>query len=837
MAEQPKPSTESALFKSPEQAREKQPPVFVDRERGIVNVLGIELEMNREGEGSVFREDDFKDFVWDQSSLDLARRIATCVKLKQPLLVEGPTDIGKSRVIEYLSYLCDVRIFRESLSGQTDVTEFIGKYVPNTKSGKELFESRITNPAALKEESRAVIQAAETQLSEIEGRLAGTDMSAQERGVLLSQEHGIILERNRQIIAIEGWRDLENVGWVWEDGSLIKAMTWNGGRGAWFYLDEVSAVEPQILKRLNRVFEGAVHARVEVFENGGRMVEGGRHFWTYASTNPPNPTAGTVELGPDFIRRFVYQKAPALDTDTMRLRSIRLFNSGVTIEYIDDPKAFKKLIADKVRAYRHVLVERQQLSETPFDLRAAEMLPLFELVDEAVIAFHAAAAKMVEQNEFSDQTQRFEFTMTDIIRLINYVIALQSEDLTETLKRGIEFYYVGKVEAPEKQEKLRNALEQTLKALKTAERIKELLETPDIKKRRALEQEADRVMESVKKQFEALTKRKADMERATARRRAAVEHAKGEYEGVREMAESAARVLGERLTTRSKELGSDLEFHLNTPEIPEDITPEHIEALTEFFGGNAELRVIPAADELDNFSSAYAAVMYPDEDKKRQANDAANHDGLLSYRPDWFSKRAEGFVDRRPEAARGTWGEAYLYSMRKELETLGNSVILVETTQKPNYTNGEQHYGTEEGTNTSTDPLLPLFQEVFGENANRFNHTWGELETQLLPKIKEKIIQSLQKKHLPIPNFDVILLPASISNIEMTLYHPENSTTNTYEWTSTPLIDDINNDTGYRLAVGDSDGGGAGDVDDDRRDHRNVGLGTRLAVVFKPTDH
>ena len=303
-------------------------------------------------------------------------------------------------------------------------------------------------------------------------------------------------------------------------------------------------------------------------------------------------------------------------------------------------------------------------------------------------------------------------------------------------------------------------------------------------------------------------------------------------EDLQELIETVRAELETKLNDRAKACGSSLEFTIAEPAIPENVTVEHLDSVREILGSGMELRMAPTVEDLHNFDQDYVDLMYPEN--QRPEDTAA---GLLSYRPSWFSQRADEFADHRPPADRGTWGEAYLRSMRQELNTLGNSVVFVETTQKPNYTNGEQHYGTEEGTNTSTDPLLPLFQEVFGENANRFNHTWGELETQLLPKIKEKIIQSLQKKHLPIPNFDVILLPASISNIEMTLYHPENSTTNTYEWTSTPLIDDINNDTGYRLAVGDSDGGGAGDVDDDRRDHRNVGLGTRLAVVFKPTDH
>ena len=303
-------------------------------------------------------------------------------------------------------------------------------------------------------------------------------------------------------------------------------------------------------------------------------------------------------------------------------------------------------------------------------------------------------------------------------------------------------------------------------------------------------------------------------------------------EDLQELIETVRAELETKLNDRAKACGSSLEFTIAEPAIPENLTAEHLDSIREILGNGMELRVVPTVEELHGLDQEYADLMYPEH--QRSEDTAA---GLLSHRPSWFSNRADEFADHRPPADRGTWGEAYLRSMRQELSTLGNSLVFVETTQKPEYTNGKQHYGTKKGTKPSADPLLPLFQEVFGEDANRFNHTWDELETQLLPKIKEKIIQSLQKKHLPIPNFDVILLPASISNIEMTLYHPENSTTNTYEWTSTPLIDDINNDTGYRLAVGDSDGGGAGDVDDDRRDHRNVGLGTRLAVVFKPTDH
>jgi len=85
-------------------------------------------------------------------------------------------------------------------------------------------------------------------------------------------------------------------------------------------------------------------------------------------------------------------------------------------------------------------------------------------------------------------------------------------------------------------------------------------------------------------------------------------------------------------------------------------------------------------------------------------------------------------------------------------------------------------------------------------------------------------------------DFQVILVPAILNNQEMTLNQPISSTTNTYEWTSTPKLDSDGADTGLRLLAGLSEGGGAGCLYGYDRSYGYDSLGARLAVVFKKLD-
>jgi len=254
-----------------------------------------------------------------------------------------------------------------------------------------------------------------------------------------------------------------------------------------------------------------------------------------------------------------------------------------------------------------------------------------------------------------------------------------------------------------------------------------------------------------------------------------------------------------------------------------EIPAEHLEILREFFKGETLDQItMPGPEEL---TAEYFDKMYPETQREE---DTAR--GLVSYRPGWWKDTADTDVVGPDKE---TWGEAYVRSMKAEADNFNNKPFFTESLFKPPYTDGSQQYGTKEGADASLDPLLPLIKEVFGEDKNRFNLTHDELTANLLPKVKEKLQQEFAKKHLPVPNFEVILTPAIISNLQTTLNHPENSQTDTSEWTSTILLKQDGTDSGHRLYSGGGGYGGAGYVGNDRRGNRRGGRGFRLSVVFE----
>ena len=299
---------------------------------------------------------------------------------------------------------------------------------------------------------------------------------------------------------------------------------------------------------------------------------------------------------------------------------------------------------------------------------------------------------------------------------------------------------------------------------------------------------------------------------------------------LRERAKELSKDLSEKLTTRAKEFGQTTEYTIAAPELPPDLTEAHLVAVREALGTSGEgfaERVLPTPADLNDLDDAYTDAMYPKEQSQ-----ADKDRGLVSHRPSWWKDKSDKNITKTDE----TWGEAYTRSMRQELENLGGSLVLLDTAVKPKYQSGDQQYGTVKGDQPEVDSLLPLFREAFGSEANRFNHSWDDFETKLIPLAAKKIKDELGSRGLKDIPFTVMLVPAVLDNQEMTLNRPESSTTDTWEWTGTQLKDGGNNDTGRRLDAGRSGGGGAGDLGGGLRSRSLDNLGARLAVVFRKLD-
>ena len=269
-----------------------------------------------------------------------------------------------------------------------------------------------------------------------------------------------------------------------------------------------------------------------------------------------------------------------------------------------------------------------------------------------------------------------------------------------------------------------------------------------------------------------------------------------------------AEKLSEDLNKRAQRFGLNETYEIHPPPVPEGLTAKHLEIAKKELG--LEPAILPTADELHNLDENYLKMMYPEKQ-----NEDDKKEGLKSVRPSWWKDNETDYVR----------------SMKAELDEIGGSFILLDTATKPNYQNGKQHYGTLEGNDPTKDPLLPLFKQAFGDDSNRFNHTWDELQTKLLPIFKAKL-QELWPD-LPESVYEVILVPAILDNHHYTFRDPVSSATDTSDWTSTKVMDANGEDTKRRLLSGRSDDGGAGFVDADDAGDRNDGGGARLSVVFK----
>ncbi len=423
----------SDLYKTPEDELRERGPIFTytkeieGEERKFVSIAGVELEVNAEGEGSMFSEEEFEDYSIDEGSLDILKRMAISVKLNEPFLLEAPTDMGKSRAFEYLAHLTNHKLNRISFSGQTDVTELIGQFVPNTETARETFLRTLSQHGKLHPDSRELLQKTRD-----EGR-------------------SLTLQESKTIAELEGIDLKERVEWVWEDGTLPRSMTGNEGRGTWIYFDELGAGSPEVLVRLNRLFERK--RRLEITEQGNRIVEAGPDFRMGATTNDPK-SAGRRPFAPDFIRRFLYNKLSGLSPHQIRQRMAFVFRG----ERAELPEEM----------YTRPRVERPILLENAPELS--------ERIEELLSQFHESAVQAIESGLAKDQTQPIQFEFSDILRVKKYIEGVQTADVYETLMGAVNLVYVSKLGDEDARRKLRDIFQTAASILKSPEKIREAQE-------------------------------------------------------------------------------------------------------------------------------------------------------------------------------------------------------------------------------------------------------------------------------------------------------------------------------------------------------------------------
>lgn len=233
-----------------------------------------------------------------------------------------------------------------------------------------------------------------------------------------------------------------------------------------------------------------------------------------------------------------------------------------------------------------------------------------------------------------------------------------------------------------------------------------------------------------------------------------------------------------------EKLGVDAECDLTNPKI----TAEQLQMYSEKFG--FELVAIPGLNEVE-LNDEYFSKMYPKKNK--------------------------------------FWKDEYMESIRNDHKELGGKFLLYESVQKPGFLNGIQLYGSEKGNQEGLDKLEKEFveayefieandnlEEMLSSSKNRYSWSFNNINKYLIAQAQREF----KKAGLP---GTLKVRPAT--NFIDTIFFPYNGDTDTYEWTSTKLVNSNNN-----LTVGHQPLGGLSCVLDHELDTFYSNIGVRFVV-------
>lgn len=119
-------------FNNPEAEKDEREALPIQEDESSVAYLGVRLEKAKEG-GSQFvpKREQYEDYISDEFSAELQKKIAISFASGDPILIEGGTSIGKTTTIKKMCSELGWEVHYANLNGATDVEDLMGRYIPN----------------------------------------------------------------------------------------------------------------------------------------------------------------------------------------------------------------------------------------------------------------------------------------------------------------------------------------------------------------------------------------------------------------------------------------------------------------------------------------------------------------------------------------------------------------------------------------------------------------------------------------------------------------------------------------------------------------------------------
>lgn len=427
-------------------------------EKDKVIIMGVEIPRNPEPGLRTPPLDKFKKFIYDEFSLSLLQKLAKGIALNDPTLIEGEAAIGKSFTIEFLAALTNQEVYRMSLNGQTDTTDLIGKWIPNSKEGQSKIECLLKHPErCTTDEARELIEKSKTDSNKVERGESAPDKYDGNPKIGLNKEEIM------RVAELEGISVGES-DWIWQDGEVPSQIK----NAAWTVLDEVNTCEPQILTRLNSLLEEK--GELVLHEDGSRIPKSkypDKTHMLFATVNPPGGKyRGRVPLSAEWISRWNYQNAGELPLETAVMRA--KLRNGCDVE-LNEEKIGREL------------VDQESLNE---EIELADVFGeewTLDFCEKYITAFYKIQ-KLIDSGEIArDQEQKFDYDQRSWIRFEKYIRCFhETGNMKKVIEGAINYVMLGRI----KNENDRNKIKQIVLDLIRVSEPKEKI--PDDKRKQEI---------------------------------------------------------------------------------------------------------------------------------------------------------------------------------------------------------------------------------------------------------------------------------------------------------------------------------------------------------------
>lgn len=355
-------------------------------------------------------------------------RLAECYELGLPLMIEGGTAVGKTFMVNKFTELLygkGVKPLDFYCSGQTDVSDLIGKWVPreggNTEAQEkwEKFLRSDQGRARLQQIDEGIAKTGKELSVEDKARMYQAQMQklASETGLNLSSEFAFQLGAIPKAFMGEC-----------RDGKL---RIREGGEGFIVHVQEAGLAKPAVLNSLLRVRgeQGKIAESLQLWEDGGRTVTRGPKTLIVFTNNPVDgyldrkPIDPALSRGLEWLRFGEGLSEKSIEMTARKIFSYTLGNNG-------DP------------VNRH----------SKFDFKKAPEVG--EKIGLAMVGIHQMLAKHLNKADQEDP-QRMPIVMDNMFKVAaqmqNHQIDTQGRiDVGKTLMYAIASTYLSRVNAAER---------------------------------------------------------------------------------------------------------------------------------------------------------------------------------------------------------------------------------------------------------------------------------------------------------------------------------------------------------------------------------------------------